>query len=475
MNQAQRRGFRFFGTVLRVATGFGGPGVLALVLALAAQATGAADGPGPMLTEAEAAWLESNASTTELWFNPEFPPLEFESGAGEFVGMGGDVIALVESRLGVTFRKRVCGDWCEHLAGLEDGRCAIAPTIVQTASRDRFAFFTSPYARVPVVIIGTASLGQHCSLPGLRGRRVAVVKGFATEEYLREQAAWGFEVVPVFNVEEGLRQVAFGQVDAYVENLAVASYYITRNGISNLQICGITDYEFVFRIGVSRKYPLLHSAIQKALNEVRQDELRAVQEKWISLKPESGMSRETLRLLLVAGAFSLLLILGLSLITAILKMRLKARIADLRTANEETEESRTRYRELFYQAPIPLVEFTLEGEVTRLNDAATAALGYRIEDMSTIENCFKKIYPDPAYREQVRSDWARDVAEIGGGEGRIGPREYRLHCKDGSSKVFLLGASITEGGRCGFARGYRRAQAGGDGACGQQGALLRSV
>ena len=357
--------------------------------------SGSAAGSNLGLTEAQRTWLRTHAASLPLCFNPDFPPLEFESGQGQFVGMGADVMAQVEERLGVSFPKRVEKDWNRHLAALEDGSCAIAPTIVQTQERERYTAFTTPYARVPVVLIGTRALGSHLTLDDLRGRRIAVVKGYATESYVREHVGDRSEVVVVSGVEDGLRQVAFGQVDAYVENLAVASHYITDNGITNLQVCGKTDYEFVFRIGVSRKHPELYEPVQKALDDIPSNNLKNTQKRWISLRPDTGLSPDTLQLLYVAAAFSVLLIAGLGLISLVLRRRLGDRMTSLQKAQEELEISRARYRELFLQAPLPLIEFSLKGGILGHNHAAARAFGYTLEDVPTVDDWFDATCPDP--------------------------------------------------------------------------------
>lgn len=67
--------------------------------------------------------------------------------------MGADVISRIESLLGIEIVKTSMNDWNRHLAALKSGECAIAPTIVPTRERETYAFFTKPYATVPVVVI----------------------------------------------------------------------------------------------------------------------------------------------------------------------------------------------------------------------------------------------------------------------------------------------------------------------------------
>jgi PAS domain S-box-containing protein len=320
-----------------------------------------------------------------LFFNVEFPPIEFASSAGTFAGMGADVIALVEGRLQKSFSKVPSDDWNRHLSALKTGECAIAPTIVRTEERERYAFFTTPYATVPVVIITTRSFGHGKTLDDLDGRRVAVVSGYATESYLVDRARGRFEVVPIPDVPHGLQAVSFGQVDAFVENLAVAAHYIDQGGIPNLRVAGLTDYAFAFSIGVSRKYPLLCSAVQKALAAIPETELEAIRKKWISLQVQSGLSPETKRLLVLAAAFTVLLVLGLTTISYFLKRRLREKVDSLRTAQQELAHSEARFRAIFDHAPYAIVINNLEdGRFLEANKAFLDSRDVNKEDMTRL-------------------------------------------------------------------------------------------
>ncbi len=288
-----------------------------------------------VLTVEERAWLDANSDSLFLYFNTDFPPIEFMSSEGQFIGLGADVMAAVEERLGVTFPRRPCADWNRHLEALASGECAIAPTIVSTPEREEFALFSKPYARVPVVIISTRSKQSISSFDELAGMDVAVVSGYATEQYVRSLNQGRYEVIPQWNVPEGLRAVSFGEVDAFVENLAVAAYYTDREGLSNLRVSGTTDFYFEWCIGVSREYPLLYSAIRKALADIPQSELEDMQKSWISMEAQQGLSPEARKTMGLVALFVGALLVGLTVITLFLKRRLNEKVRSLETAQHE--------------------------------------------------------------------------------------------------------------------------------------------
>jgi PAS domain S-box-containing protein len=330
--------------------------------------------PAVPLTDAERNWLDQHPDKLTLFFNTEFPPIEFISDSGEFIGMGAEIITCIEKRLGVRFIKRSCRDWNAHLAAIESGECAIAPTIVRTAERERYVLFTTPYATVPVVIITARAFSDNLTLDDLQGRRIGAVSGYATEQYVRDRNLDRFEVVSVQNVSQGLRNVAFGQLDALVENLAVAAYTITQEGIPNLRVAGKTDYAFAWRVGVSRHYPLLYSAIQKAMNEIPENELESIRKHWIALEGNHGIDPKTLNMLKLAATFVVALILSLSLITFFLKRKLNENVTGLR-------KSEQKYRELIENSNSIILRMDAACRITFFNEFAQCFFGFQEADI----------------------------------------------------------------------------------------------
>ena len=299
---------------------------------------------GTLLTREEREWLDANPEKLTLFYNTDFPPIEFAAEDGSFTGLGADVTAEVEKRLGIQFIRMPCEDWNRHLQALEEGECAVAPTIVRTDERESYSYFTAPYASVPVVIITTSSSEENLTLKDLEGRRVAVVSGFASEDYVREASEDNIDLIPMWNVPEALRAVAFGEVDALVENLAVAAWYTDEEGLSNLRVAGVTDYYFQWSIGVSRKYPLLYSSIQKALADIPRSQLEEMHGRWISMRPQRGIHPALMQKLKAAALFTLLLLVSLSLVSLYLKHRLNEKVKTLETAQTELMEQTEKLR-----------------------------------------------------------------------------------------------------------------------------------
>ena len=310
------------------------------------------------LTNEEREWLDQNPEILTLYYDATFPPVEFISDSGTFSGIGADIIERIEQLLGIQFVKKPSYNWNHHLEALKSGACAVAPTIVKTSDREVYAFFTQAYIVVPVVLIASKMDSVVITLKDCAGKRVGVVSGYASEQYMRDQALlYRYSVVPVANVPEGLRLLSVGEIDCFAENIASAAYYIEKNGIPNLKVAGTTGCDFKLSIAVSRKYPLLFSSVQKALNMIPESELAEARKKWVTLDVRTGMRPETLLLIRLLAVFTGLTVLALTLITLILRYRLRQRV-------DELHRSESRYRRLAENSPAVVFQFVLHPDGT---------------------------------------------------------------------------------------------------------------
>lgn len=382
---------------------------------------------GPELSPEEKKWLKENGDNIILLYNTEFPPIEFESREGEFIGLGADIIAETEKILDIRFIKIPSHDWNDHLAKLKSGECAVAPTIVSTKERQEYSFFTNPYAVAPVVIITNKSLKGDLELSGMGGLKIAVVGGFATETYIRAIADNRFDIHTVSNVHEGLRMVSFNEVDAFIENLAVAAYYIELEGIPNLRVAGSTDYSFAWSIGISREYPLLYSAVQKAFDNIPGDRLKAIRNKWIKLDIGQGISPETLRLIYTIAVFSFILLISLAVVSYILKLKLAEKVAKLKKAQQEILRHAEVLKLATENTQAIVWDYYAGGERTLINqkDFSVHNIQNKERQMS-MGDVFSNVYPEDMPRVK------KALADYGDSDGsHVYEIEYR-QCLPGS-------------------------------------------
>ena len=75
-----------------------------------------------------------------------------------------------------------------------------------------------------------------------------------------------------------------------------------------------------------------------------------------------------------------------------------------------------------------------------LNDAFVETFGYTLEDVPTVDQWFRRAYPDDAYRVELLEVWSQDVAKAFDAQGTVSLREAEVHTKDGSALRVLISA-----------------------------------
>ncbi len=299
------------------------------------------------LTAEEQAWLAEHP-VIRLAPDPDFPPVEFFDEKGTYRGIAADLVALVEKKLPIRFEIVHLKNWDEVLRQGRNRQIDMFGAAVPTPERLQYMRFTRPFVTFPAVIL----VRDNMKIPPrkvttLEGLHVAVVSGYAAYEYMiRAYPQVKLEVMP--DISSGLRQVSFGKVDAMVLNLASASYYIRKDGITNLTIYKDTDFMYDLSFAIRSDWPLLASILDKAVASITPEEHNRITASWITLKQESWYPSQ--RVLIGMGVVALVLFLiGILAWNISLKRQVSERTAELK--NELQERIRAeREKEILQRA-----------------------------------------------------------------------------------------------------------------------------
>ncbi|TYO96648.1 PAS domain S-box-containing protein [Geothermobacter ehrlichii] len=336
------------------------------------------------LTAEERAWLEQHGQSIRVGVLPNYPPIEFLQD-GRQSGLTADYLRAIEEELGIRFRRVVARNWAELQQMALAHRIDIIGSIQQTPKRAKKLLFTRPYVHLPNAIITRRGAKTGLREKDLAGLRVAVVQDYASWDYLRTHAP-NATLVAVDNDLDGLKQLAFGQVDAFVTDLSVASWHIDRLGLSNLQVGGSTNFYWDFRFGVRNDWPLLHAILDKALAGISDDARQALLHRWVGLVTANKLSAKELTIAgLVLGLF-MLLIIAFWLWNRLLQRQVELQTDELRNALQrerrianELRRSEAQLRELTDNLPQTVFEIDTQGIITYVNRYCTEWSGYSRE------------------------------------------------------------------------------------------------
>lgn len=243
----------------------------------------------------EIAWLNAHP-IIRFSSDPEFTPVEFIDGQGQYAGMGADYLGLIAKRLGVRFERVAANSLYESLNRVHQGQADLLPVVVKTPQRTEFLNFTAPYLHLPSVVISARRDVENWSLETLRTMKVAVVRGFYTEDWL-SHAYPDIDLVQTPDIETALLTTSFGVADAMVGDIATTSHFIGKMKITNLRLALQLEQNAGNSMAVRSDWPILRNVLDKALVSITEDERRAIAKKWIHLENPAWWNNPTFRLM----------------------------------------------------------------------------------------------------------------------------------------------------------------------------------
>jgi len=245
------------------------------------------------LSEQEKEWLTEHR-TFHLGVGVAFPPymwVEKKDGDPIFKGMVSDYVDILGKQLDVDMQIVFDIPFNEALAYGRDGRIDFFPCLSKTPERSQFLLFSEPYLTYPLVIITREDAPILGGVKDLKGKRFAVVKHLVVFSKIQnDYPNLHLNYVFTSKVAENLEAVSLGQADACIINLAVASYYIQKKGLTNLRIAAPVHWKGTqLAMGVRKDWPILQQIIKKTLASISQAEKDRISQRWIRVKYKPGV------------------------------------------------------------------------------------------------------------------------------------------------------------------------------------------
>ncbi|WP_309227487.1 EAL domain-containing protein [Zooshikella harenae] len=234
-------------------------------------------------TEAEKKWLSQNR-LIRLGIDPEFAPFEYIEN-GVYQGMASDYVKLLSQRLNLKMKIVDGLSWKEVIDKVKQGEIDVLPAVGVTEKRKRYLNYTKAYLSFHRVIVSRDDAPFIASLGDLYGQTVAVQINTSHHGFLIENT----DINPVLydTLQESLLAVSGGTVDAFVGNVASATYWIRKLNLTNLKISAPASTEVqTLHFAVRNDLPELASILQKGLNTIGPRKRKAISEKWLSIEYE---------------------------------------------------------------------------------------------------------------------------------------------------------------------------------------------
>jgi PAS domain S-box-containing protein len=285
-------------------------------------------------------WLRKHP-VIRVGIDANWAPMEFVDADGRSQGISIDYLRQFENMLGIRFDMQAEHPWHTYFDMATRGEVDMLSGIVETPRCAAELVFTRPYIEMPVVILTRTDVTYIAGLKELEGRKVAVVRGYALEEWLaRDYPA--LDVVAAESAGDMFGLLHDKQVYACLESLPVAGYYLGKNENGILKVSGQTRYAYHVCMAVRSDYAPLANILQKAFDAIPLEKHAEQQRGWMTV------TRETVPDHSLAWKVLLPLLLALALLFcwALLLMReIRSRRgaeAGLRAAQKSLEQINTK-------------------------------------------------------------------------------------------------------------------------------------
>jgi polar amino acid transport system substrate-binding protein len=242
------------------------------------------------LTKKEKNYLKKKNKIT-MCIDPNWMPFESFDAKGNYIGMSADYFKLIENILSTKIDVVNSSTWSESIKLAKKRKCDIMSLVMQTPERKEYLNFTTPYLKIPLVVTTKLNVPFIDSIKDIKNETVGISKGYAFVEILREKYP-DLKIVEVENIDDGLERVNKGDIFAYIGTLASVGYQFQTKYSGELKITGKIADNWELGIGVRNDDEILLNILQKAVNNITEDQRREILNKWISIKYEKGIDYE---------------------------------------------------------------------------------------------------------------------------------------------------------------------------------------
>lgn len=226
-------------------------------------------------------WLKAHP-VVRIGIDPKFAPYEFLGENGRAEGISADFLAVLGTKLGLSFELVPTGSWNETLEQARGAEIDLLPLLNRTPEREQFLRFTDAYFVSQRVIITRGRRPDLVRERDLAGKTIVLPRGYSVGEHLKERYPTA-NIVESNEIATALQRVSEGAADATILSIGVAAYWLERSQISNLRIAAPFGRPSTLAMGVRADWPQLVSILQKGLDSIGADERLRIRRRWIGL------------------------------------------------------------------------------------------------------------------------------------------------------------------------------------------------
>ena len=221
-------------------------------------------------------------------------PLDYNEN-NEAKGYAIDYIKLVFSKIGIQ-PIFINDSWDNLITKFKNKEIDVFPILGYSKEREDIFNFTNSFYTQEYSIVTKKNKFDFINMDDLSGKKVAVVKDWNTTKLLKEYYK-KINVIEFETLDEVFQSVKNNESDATIQSSLVANYFINNKYSDSLKILtkvNIKNINDKLYIGVRKDFPHLVQIINKAINNVSEEELELINNKWLNNKQSIYFSKKEL-------------------------------------------------------------------------------------------------------------------------------------------------------------------------------------
>ena len=238
------------------------------------------------LTEAEQQWIKDHPRIDVL-ASDLYSPFSFFNADDQLRGMAADLLELINDRTGLVFQPSKITSIDAMVSRAQRDPVSLIGALTYSERRETSLVFSRPYVINPFVLV-TRTQTEHAGLAGMKGLRVAIIKGSTAANWLERE--WpDIQQLEVDTPIETYELLAEGRVDGVIQPQLGAAYLIDRFFRGRLQIDSVIGSQpALIGFATGHQNAELLSILDKALLDIRPDEFSDLANRWQNPQESEG-------------------------------------------------------------------------------------------------------------------------------------------------------------------------------------------
>lgn len=288
--------------------------------------------PNLELTQEEKDWIKNHPVIKSHIKNS--PPFHFWDNGPK--GISIEILDKISEKYGIKFEYVYGQTFSEALTLIKNNEVLdMFPMCEKTTERSKYMLFTDNFVQDPIVIYTHNNTTGIYHLSDLKGKTVAMAKGFAIMARLNKEYP-EIDILECDTRSECLKKVNNGTAIAYIGNFAIEGYLILHNNLLNVKMAAPTKWgnqEFGF--SVRKNNPTLQSILNKGLSTVGDEEIATMYQKYYitSQLQKISLTRIAIGLIVILIVVTLILVWNFQL-----RKKVDRSTQELRRYNENLED-----------------------------------------------------------------------------------------------------------------------------------------